>query len=275
VIKGFWRWLRILGLVTGLMSGALSLFRELYAIYRPNTVPPAGLFWHCVWIAFVTSSVIVWFAEYRRAELAGAEVSKLRARPLFSGHIYQFNIHPRTGITPPKMLQEALDIFADRHKTPKTELKVDCDVFIEACVVNEVPAVGTIVEYELEVERDGQSIKLRSEPGFLGWNQMRTPYRIDPVTGEKVAEGVKCEDVPDLMDLTKRPMQQGHSVEGWLHFVFAETNPLTLCKVVDGVVLIEIDGKKGFILPLNDTSWNFQKFTTFMNEVLAELGKAI
>lgn len=46
-------------------------------------------------------------------------------------------------------------------------------------------------------------------------------------------------------------------------------------KVVDGVVLIEIDGKKGFISPLNDTSWNFQKFTAFMNEVLAELGKAI
>jgi hypothetical protein len=46
-------------------------------------------------------------------------------------------------------------------------------------------------------------------------------------------------------------------------------------KVIDGVVLIEIDGKKGFISPINDTSWNFQKFTLFMNEVLAELEKAI
>jgi len=26
---------------------------------------------------------------------------------------------------------------------------------------------------------------------------------------------------------------------------------------------------------MNDTSWNFQKFTLFMNEVFAELGKAI
>jgi hypothetical protein len=57
---------------------------------------------------------------------------------------------------------------------------------------------------------------------------MRTPYRIDAVTGEKVEEGVKCEDVPDLMDLTKKPMLQGHSVEGWLHFVFDQTNPFTL-----------------------------------------------
>jgi hypothetical protein len=46
-------------------------------------------------------------------------------------------------------------------------------------------------------------------------------------------------------------------------------------KVIDGVVPIEIDGKKGFINPLNDTSWNFHQFVTFMNEVLAQLGKAI
>lgn len=210
------------------MSGALSLFRELYTLYRPNALSPTGLFWRFVWIAFILSSATAWIAEYRRAELAGNEVAGLKSRPVFTGHIYQFNIHPRTGITPPKMLQEALDIFADRRGAPKTELKVDCDVFIEALVVNEVSAVGTIVEYDLEVERDGQSIKLRSEPGFLGWNQMRTPYRIDPVTGEKVMDGVKCEEVPDLLDLTRRPMLQGHSVEGWLHFVFEQTNPLTL-----------------------------------------------
>ncbi len=42
-------------------------------------------------------------------------------------------------------------------------------------------------------------------------------------------------------------------------------------KVVDGVVLIEIDGKWGFINPANDTEWNFQKFLLFMNQVLTEL----
>lgn len=46
-------------------------------------------------------------------------------------------------------------------------------------------------------------------------------------------------------------------------------------KVIDGVVPIEIDGKRGFISPINDTSWNFQKFTSFMNEVFTELAKAI
>jgi hypothetical protein len=228
VLKGIWRWLRIVAFVVGLMSGPLSLVRELYLIYNPNAIQSAALFWHCVWIAFILSAVLVWIAEYKRAEALEAEIAGLKARPVFSGHIYQFNIHPRTGITPPKMLQEALDIVADRQKIPRTELKIDCDVFVEACVVNEVSAVGTVVEYELEVERDRRTIKLRSETGFLGWNQMRTPYRIDPVTGEKVAEGVKCEDVPDLLELTRKPMQQGHSVEGWVHFVFEQANPLTL-----------------------------------------------
>jgi hypothetical protein len=227
MLKGIWRWLRIVGLVIALMSGALSLLRELYLVYNPNAIQPANLFWRSVWIAFILSSVTAWTTEYRRAESFNNDIARLKARPIFTGHVYQFNIHPRTGITPPKMMQEALDIFADAHKQPRTEYKVDCDVFIEACIVNEVPAVGTIIEYELEVERDGQSIKLKSEPGFLGWNQMRTPYRIDALTGEKVAEGIKCEDVPDLMDLTRKPMLQGYSVEGWLHFVFEQTNPLT------------------------------------------------
>ena len=126
------------------------------------------------------------------------------------------------------MLKEARDIFGKERGQPKTEYRVDCDVFVEACVVNEVAAVGTILEYELEVEQNGQCLKLRSEQGFLGWNQMRTPYRIDPVTGDRVPEGVRCDAVPDLMDSTKKPMSQGHSVEGWLHFVFEQATPLSL-----------------------------------------------
>jgi hypothetical protein len=230
LLKGFWRWLRIFSLTVGLMTGPLSFVREVLVIYSPSHSQSASVFWRWVWIAFVLSSFTAWIAEYRRSESLKNELAATKARPSFIGHVYQFNIHPRTGITPPEMMQEALNIFADSHKKPRTEyeLKVDCDVFIEACVVNEVSTVGTILEYELEVERDGQYMKLRNEPGFLGWNQMRTPHRVDAVTGEKVAEGIKCEEVPDLLDLTKKPMLQGHSAEGWLHFVFEQINPLTL-----------------------------------------------
>lgn len=46
-------------------------------------------------------------------------------------------------------------------------------------------------------------------------------------------------------------------------------------KVVEGFVPIVIDGKTGFIFPLNDTYWNFQNFMLFMNRVLTELEKCL
>jgi hypothetical protein len=73
VLKGIWRWLRIVGFVVGLMSGPLSLVRELYLIYNPNAIQSAALFWHCVWIAFILSAVLVWIAEYK-----GPKLLKLR-----------------------------------------------------------------------------------------------------------------------------------------------------------------------------------------------------
>jgi hypothetical protein len=44
-------------------------------------------------------------------------------------------------------------------------------------------------------------------------------------------------------------------------------------KVVDGVVPIVIDGTVGFIHPVSDTDWNFQRFLVLMNQVFVELGK--
>lgn len=37
--------------------------------------------------------------------------------------------------------------------------------------------------------------------------------------------------------------------------------------LMEDVVLIEIEGKYGFIHPLNDTWWNFDRCTLFLNEV--------
>jgi hypothetical protein len=45
--------------------------------------------------------------------------------------------------------------------------------------------------------------------------------------------------------------------------------------IVDGIVPVVLDGKAGFIRPANDTSWNFQKFISFMNLVLIELVKTL
>ena len=42
-------------------------------------------------------------------------------------------------------------------------------------------------------------------------------------------------------------------------------------QVADGLVPIEIDGKQGFIKPMNDIEWNFNKFHSFMVKVLNAL----
>jgi hypothetical protein len=186
LFKGFWRWLRIFSLTVGLMTGPLSFVRELLAIYSPTHGQPAGVFWHWAWSAFILSSVTAWILEYRRSESLKNELHTVKAEPSFTGHLYQFNIHPRVGIMPPKMAQQALDIFAERSGKPKTEYRVDCDLFVEAYVVNERLSVGNILEYELEIEVEGRSLKLKSEPGFDGWIQIRSSYKIDATRGGKV-----------------------------------------------------------------------------------------
>jgi hypothetical protein len=58
--------LKILVIVVALMSGVLSLVRELVGIYAPGKVPQASLFWRCTWIAFILSAAIVWYTEHKK-----------------------------------------------------------------------------------------------------------------------------------------------------------------------------------------------------------------
>ena len=46
-------------------------------------------------------------------------------------------------------------------------------------------------------------------------------------------------------------------------------------KMVEGVVPVMLKGKFGFIIPVNDTEWNFRKFLLFMNQVFMELKKCL
>jgi hypothetical protein len=45
--------------------------------------------------------------------------------------------------------------------------------------------------------------------------------------------------------------------------------------LMEDVVLIEIDGKYGFINPLNDTWWNFKTSTSFLNDVFSACARAL
>ncbi|HEV1996153.1 MAG TPA: hypothetical protein VGR03_17600 [Candidatus Acidoferrum sp.] len=84
----FWKWLGIFGLVVGLMSGILSLFRELLGVYRPDQAHAASLFWRCVWIAFIISSVSAWASQYHRANEAERKLEETK-QPSFKVTIGQ------------------------------------------------------------------------------------------------------------------------------------------------------------------------------------------
>lgn len=50
--------------MVALMSGALSIFREVYGLYS-GVIPARSLFWSCAWVAFVFSAAISWVIEHK------------------------------------------------------------------------------------------------------------------------------------------------------------------------------------------------------------------
>lgn len=74
--------LKFVVFVVALMSGILSIVRELYGLYH-GALPPQNLFWSCTWIAFVVSAGILIRQEYtarRKAEKALADIENARPR---------------------------------------------------------------------------------------------------------------------------------------------------------------------------------------------------
>jgi hypothetical protein len=59
-------WLQIVLLVVSLMSGIFSLFREVFLIRHPESAGDVHLFWRCIFITFIISSVWLWSDEHSK-----------------------------------------------------------------------------------------------------------------------------------------------------------------------------------------------------------------
>jgi hypothetical protein len=68
------------GWTIALMSGALSIGRELILIYRGDQVVPKSLFWHSVNIAFVLSGAAVLILQHRTISKLGSDLVEQAAR---------------------------------------------------------------------------------------------------------------------------------------------------------------------------------------------------
>ena len=59
-------WFQIFLLMVGLMSGIFSLVREVLLINHPEKAKDGHLFWRCVFITFIISSVWLWVSEHQQ-----------------------------------------------------------------------------------------------------------------------------------------------------------------------------------------------------------------
>jgi hypothetical protein len=78
-------WFQILLLMVGLMSGVFSLFREVFLIKNPEKAKDGHLFWRCVFITFIISSVWLWVSEHQQTLALQAQLDGLTV-PSFDGY---------------------------------------------------------------------------------------------------------------------------------------------------------------------------------------------
>ncbi len=174
-------------------------------------------------------------------ERAEAKIRELLAGPAFTGHFYQFMLFPQSGIVPPRMIQEVMDITRAEAGLEKKEYKGDLDVFVELYFVNEAPGECTIIDYSLELEIGGEWIKLRRDPSFNGWilekeETVYDEYRLPTITTTKA-------EILDLgVHIAGVPLERGHGVEGWLHFVLSGVSHKQFNGIKHGLVLTITDG---------------------------------
>lgn len=87
------RWVYLILLwVVALMTGLLSLIRELQGIYQPNVIQQRSLFWHSVFVAFIISSAILWIIEHQKVKRL--EMDKRSQDPKLNADFNVFAVAP-------------------------------------------------------------------------------------------------------------------------------------------------------------------------------------
>jgi len=105
--KGYLSSLRIVPIMIGLMSGALSIVREFLLFAFPDKYKESSLFWASVRISFVLSAATAWVIEHRLLEKEKARNQK----PELDGEIMEAYIGP-IGVLPEEYSNDAVVLLA-------------------------------------------------------------------------------------------------------------------------------------------------------------------
>jgi hypothetical protein len=79
--------------VVALMSGVLSIVREVYTMYS-GQLPAKPLFWSCIRLAFMLSAAILWFLEHKGRLEADARADL--GKPQFALEVLDVDLHVYT-----------------------------------------------------------------------------------------------------------------------------------------------------------------------------------
>ena len=174
------KWIRLPSLMVVFMTGALSLLREVYGIYR-GAIPPATVFWRCVWIAFILSALVVWLEEHLRIREMGKEIEALK-------------------LLPAKLTVTTYEL---RRAMRSNQVK-GCNIWLRAKVDLIEPMHLAVDRYSMELSFDGAF----DEPEFQ-----------DDASTWTVGEWSQLRITSETMRPLPMILSSGNGAEGWVHFV--------------------------------------------------------
>jgi hypothetical protein len=178
------KWIRLPSLMVFFMSGSLSLFREGYNVYH-GTIPPATIFWRCVWVAFILSAVAVWVEDHVIIRGMRKEIDALKLTPA------------RMKITPYELRR------LDRQAGQK-----GCSIFLRAKVELLEPLQVAITAYSMELSFDGAFDNPEIQNDVIDW---------------EINDWSQTPIVRESLRPLPAELNAGVAVEGWAHFTTTRT----------------------------------------------------
>lgn len=184
--------LHLLLWVVALMTGFLSILRELLSIYRPKQ-GPRSLFWNCIIIAFVISASILWFIEHQKITDLTNELkeSKEHNKPNFALSINQ-------------------TIIGQSPNLNETFLLINLGI-------KNIGSPSVAIGWFLSVKSPSVTVDKKT-PSFI-----QDGYEIKDRQGRKVI--ARFHQNNRIEEKTMTPIQRGAYIGGWLLFKFPEIAP--------------------------------------------------
>jgi hypothetical protein len=229
--------LRVIPIWVALMSGLFSIVREIANLYPPTQTAlwNKKIFWACVWVTFVASSLTAWVLKHH--ELIAEKAKNIE--PRLAGRIDCLNVDPTWSI--------------ESFEPPSGRSGVNSVFEFHVTIWNESSAATTVSGFELRLVWAGVSYdadKLPVDEFFID----HTFHRSEPFERGYEVKRERLVGFPPDTEITNR-----NHVGGWLRFLVRESPWETLANATlhkDVTwVLLALD-RKGQPHRIYEGGWN-------------------